>query len=294
MISPAFRRVLASLFAMLCLALAAPAQGGSFTIDIAGCSNPQPSYSNGVLTIGGCGTGTTTAGAPAGCSISASPSSLPAGGGLVSLTMTCTSGAPTSYSWSGGGVNGTGATVSTNITATTTFTATASNAVGPSAQVSKQVTVGSAAPGTGGGGAIRCDGFNATHVIDFNWNGVTGNQKFVASGAGPNDAVVARFTTGSTTATTSGWITAGEYGSAPATRLAVLSATPCEFGTGLAKYAVKMGQTPNVRFYVGTAPLNYPQLAPNTTYYFNVKTTGGCSDGTSCQMLIELSKPSGL
>jgi hypothetical protein len=298
MISRVYRRILAAASAALCLGLAASAQGGTatLTIDVQGCANPTATASGGVITITGCDTGGSpgTPTVPLGCAITASPSSLPPGGGTVSLTMSCSSGSPTSYSWTGG-VSGSTPTVSTNITSTTTFTAVASNAVGPSATASKTVTVGLPTGGGGGGGAISCDGFSGTQVIDFTWGSIVGSKRIAASALGANDALVARFTTGPTVADNQlGYISGGEYLGAPANRVAVLSATPCDFTIGLGTGSKKTSQTFMIRYYVGAGSSSfYPKLAPNTTYYLNVKTTD-CAAGTSCNMALELAKPAGL
>src|SRR5437867_2063557 len=196
MLRSSIRRALAVLasatLALAFVAGSAPAHAASVTINDSNCSSFNWDASTQTLT---CASGNTS-GVPS-CSINANPSSLAVGGGSVTLTMSCTN-SPTSWSWGGASYTTiSGNTATANITANTTFTGTALNANGQSALASKTVTV-STGGGGGGGGAISCAGFNATHVIDMSWS----SPVRTPSTMGGNDAIVVRFTTGSTNSAT--------------------------------------------------------------------------------------------
>ncbi len=90
-------------------------------------------------------------------------------------------------------------------------------------------------------------------------------------------------------------LVAAEYISAPSGRIATLSNQACDFGPGLAMGGSVNGATTiTMPFSVG--PNNtgyYPSLAPNTTYYLNIKNSPGstCAVTGSCDMYVDMLKP---
>jgi hypothetical protein len=213
---------------------------------------------------------------PAGCAITASTNSLPVGGGSVNLSMDCSTGSGLSYSWTGGfAANATSQQVSGTVSATTTFTATASNGGGTS---TKTATV-SVATGNGGG-PIACTGYLNTNVYTATW-------PFSANGSVPMgalDAGVVKFTTGSAAGT--GNIALSTSGNNAGTKHDyTLSTQPCDFGTGIKRYAGAGAIT--FRMTVSSTPGSYPNLLPNTTYYINVRNNdvSGCvSTNSTCDL----------
>ena len=264
--------------------------GCVYQVDVNGGAN-----GNGVATISLDWTANAPppAAAPTGCGITANPASLPTLGGAVTLTASCGGGgAPTSYDWTGFGIaaNTTVASQSTNITATTAFTVTPRNAGGAGNTAGVTVSVAAA-----GGGAISCTGFTTTRLVDLDW----GTPTRLLTSMSPSDAIVVRFTTGSTISPANNLpkITGAEWGTAPSQRTATLSDKACDFGGGLAAGASGTGQSITLPFSVG--PNNtfyYPGLSTNTTYYVNVKNppNSTCLANAACDMFFELQKPPGL
>lgn len=285
-----------------CLTMSAtPAQAADITISAPSCSSW--SFTNNTLTCNG---STTTnnpppAGAPSACSLSASPSVLTAAGS-VTLSASCTGTAATSWTFSGGGlsqtVTGASAQVSTTVSATTTFTATPSNGTAGnpvSASVTLQTQTNTAGGGGGGGaGGIVCAGFSSTEVITMPWS--LAGQDFSAKygGFGNGVALVIKFTTGATSSPYLGLVGVAEYVDPPTGRTGTLSTQPCDFGAGIASKSdnTTLGQY----FTVANPTSGYPDLQPNTTYYYNVTNSINgqqtCSGG-SCNAIINLKKPRG-
>jgi len=150
-------------------------------------------------------------------------------------------------------------------------------------------------------GPISCAGYSNTIVVDIPWGPLkSGNVRVTTRGFGNGGIVVARFTTPSTTATSIGKIQSAEYGGGPIHRTAALSTTPCDFPSPpLAKFyaSVPDSTSPTAQYLVGGSSIYYATLRPSTTYYFNIKNEVNgvptCSQGT-CDMFVELQKPSGL
>ncbi len=114
--------------------------------------------------------------------------------------------------------------------------------------------------------------------------------------------LVARFTTPNTTAPNAiGRIQAG-YRTAPSVvRTACLSTVAGDFsGAALGPNSLVQGTSVTVWFSVGSNDRAFPtpELAANTTYYYNIKNDDGhgvCTCPTSdCAMMVELAKPPGL
>ncbi len=221
---------------------------------------------------------------PTGCSITPSPSSLSAAGS-VSLTAQCTGGGPVA-TWTWGGAiydNTSGNTASATISSSTTFTVAAQNA-GGTTNAQATVTVG----GGGGGGAISCSGFLGTNVVNAiwpNWPNPTGGLKMPM---GITDALVVKFTTGSTTSSQTGKIILFSGSGQDSAHDAAVSTTPCDFTTNI---------LPQFKFTIGTRVGNVPVLQPNTTYYLNIRNSVGavCTSGAfPCDLFMNLQKPSGM
>lgn len=146
-------------------------------------------------------------------------------------------------------------------------------------------------------GVISCTGFSNTVVTDLNWQNPTRQY----SPMGINTAVVVRFTTGSVSSTTSlPRIAGAEYNSSPSSRLARLSATPCDFSTGTPA-GVNIGPTNSVTAQFAISPGSgynfYGILNPNTTYYLNVKNSSNdvtCAGSGICDLFFDLIKPGGM
>ena len=217
---------------------------------------------------------------PTGCTITPTPSSLPAAGGSVGLTAQCSGGDPVD-TWTWGGATFTtqsGNTATATISASTTFTIQATNG-GGTGNGSVLVNVGG---GGGGGGSISCSGYLNTNVFTINWPWTVNNQLAM----GPLDATVVKFTTGPSTAATTGHFTATDSPAANASTKHdyTLSATACDFGPGL-KRQVGTG-TAQIGFAIND-PSRSPNLLPNTTYYVNIRNSDvqGCAtNGGSCDV----------
>jgi hypothetical protein len=160
---------------------------------------------------------------------------------------------------------------------------------------SAAVTVSSGGGGGGGGGgATNCAAVpgsgvsGSTQVLDLDWN----NPLIVvhATGLSQGDAVVVRVTTGA--AGGYGKISGAEYGGSSAGRFAVLSTSACDFSypPPLGWGATSIGNTVEILFGSGNGsdPFGYPLVAPGTTAYFNLRTTGSC--GGNCGMLFQLNR----
>lgn len=251
--------------------------------------------------------------APSGCSLQASPSSLPAGGGSTTLSVSCSGGgAPTAFAWTGGSVTPTTsvASQSTNLTSTTGFSVTPSNSAGNGNTASTTVSV------AGTSSSLDfCSQYSGVTIIDVPW----GAQAITGGAGGGFQAkgiVVARFTVPAGFGSSSGskgTVTAAEYGDPGTYRQASLSTKACDFrgvSTGVGvnyMYSVGGGgvsyplmwsasNQPSVQFTVTGGALATPQLAPGTTYYFNIRNyspyLGGVScAGSTCNAVITVSTP---
>ncbi len=241
------------------------------------------------------------ANAPAGCAFAPSTISLPSTGGNYSFTASCTSVPATS--WLVGGVTASSnasLTLSGTASSSASFTATPMNGSVAGNPITATVVV---APNTntGGGntgGGINCaaQGFANTVVMNAAWPASRRTTRTLTSAGGAfgaNTAFVLKFTTGSTTGY--GMLASAEYGSSPTGKTSVLSSQPCDFGPQPSLFATQQGVTVTTTFKVGTSdPAGYPVLAPNTTYYLNIKNEVNgvqtCS-GSSCDAFIDLKSP---
>ena len=142
-----------------------------------------------------------------------------------------------------------------------------------------------------------CGAFSKVINLSVDWN----SPARVYSGPmSPTDLVVVTFTTGNTSNPDNNLprIVGAEYQSPPSTRIAVLSATPCDFSAQSFAGATTSGSTVTIPFTVSN-PNNYgyyPILNKNTTYYFNVKNAlpASCESTGACDMAFDLSKPGGM
>ena len=233
---------------------------------------------------------------PSACALAANPSQLPAGGGLVTLTASCSGGgAPTTYAWSGPGVNpNAGASQVVNVTATSTFSVVVSNAGGPSAPASTNVTVIpppptcsiSANPGNpvGPGTPVTMSANCTNNPTSFSWsaNGVIVGQSQVINQA-PQQT-----TTYTVTATNAGGSTSATYQvqvtSAPVCAVPVATpAGPVAAGTAVTVAVVCTNNPVSYRWTANGSPLsvNAPTINANpqvtTTYTVTAMNAGGTS-----------------
>ncbi|HEY3179789.1 MAG TPA: hypothetical protein VGL25_13010 [Casimicrobiaceae bacterium] len=92
-----------------------------------------------------------------------------------------------------------------------------------------------------------------------------------------------------------GYIAGGEYGGGAKDRLAIISASPCDFSTAGATtiYNAQGGTSFNFALQVGGSQVPYQMLMqPGTPYYLNVKNVG-CPAGNQCNMSIDFHRPPG-
>lgn len=143
-----------------------------------------------------------------------------------------------------------------------------------------------------------CPGFDATRLIDMDWQAPQRRYTSAYGGFGPNDVVVVRFTTGSVASGASlPRLGAAEYNGSPYERIATLSDKPCDFGPQATAGARIEGKSITASFALGTGAYAwnyYPVLMNNSTYYLNMKNApnSGCSG--ACDMFIDLTKSGGL
>jgi hypothetical protein len=284
-------------FALMVFAAAGPARGVQVSlpvipVQILGADSLCTSWTLGGTAGAPTLTCVTGGGGPAPffCSLSGAPVGQVAPGTAVNLQMFCVGGStPYSYLWTPG--NSTAASLSVNPAVTTTYSVTARDNAGATFPLSATVTVSSG--GGGGGGTINCAASaigavitGSTQVLDLDWNNplITAH----ASGLSQGDAVVVRITTGP--AGGFGKISGAEFGGTSAGRYTTMSATPCDFRypPPLGWGAASIGNTVEILFANGDNPYGYPSLAPNTTSYFNLRTTGAC--GNNCGMLFQLNR----
>lgn len=140
-----------------------------------------------------------------------------------------------------------------------------------------------------------CAGFDNTRVANIDW---TSPQRVLPSsyggGMGQNDALIISFTTGSVSSVDNMLprISSSEYQGPPTNRQAVLSSTPCDFGTQPTQGASTSGTTVTVPFTVDN-PNNYgyyPILKKNTKYYYNIKNVADSCPSGNCPLAVDLSK----
>lgn len=143
-------------------------------------------------------------------------------------------------------------------------------------------------------GAISCAGYAQTLVVTLPWSppfAVAYTTAFTTS-----TALVVKFTTPAAPVPppTNGKGNVGtvEFSGPPAHRTGSLSLTPCDFTGGLAGPVSTAFSTddPTEYFTFGYAKTGYVELAPNTTYYLNERTTG-CSPGPDCNVKVTLTTP---
>src|SRR4051812_2060090 len=280
-------RVLAAAVASAGFAVPVPTM--SATLSCTSASFTASSDGNGNINVSCTPAGTNTGT----CSISVSPGVLPAAGGNVSVSTSC--GANTSVA--GGkavaqsGANSWTDTIGANgLSTSVSFTYTVTGDGG-----TRSATVTQSGTGGGGsspppGGPITCNGFSKTHVLDIAWGGTsTAAPRVLTSSAGgvsAGEIVVARFTTPpGTAAGVYAQIKSAEWGDQQHQRIASLSASPCEFSTGLGRLAETTVPTtsPAITYGVGGSSNYYAILKPNTTYYFNIKNVD-CGASESCNM----------
>jgi hypothetical protein len=245
---------------------------------------------------------------PTGCTISGAPGGSKPPGTMVTLTVNCTGGGgATSWSWTGSGAAGqvTQSVGPFAVNATTTFTATPCSSPGQ-CMTTPGVTV-TISGGGGGGGSADCtpQGYPSTKNASFTWPTDGSVHQILPGdygGMGPNDALVIKFTTPSSTtsSTGAGFINAIEYpsSSSPA-RSGSVSTVPCDFTGGAvedkcggATTAFANNGEPNVGLTYLQSRSCKLNLQPNTTYYFNIINTPGNVGCTVCDMLIQFQKPS--
>lgn len=149
-------------------------------------------------------------------------------------------------------------------------------------------------------GTISCPGFTKTIVMAMNWANPERMYTAQNGGFGQNDALVVTFTTGSATSAQNSLprVVAAEYQSSPSTRIAVLSATPCDWSAQDTQGATTSGTTVTIPFTVNNSfnYAYYPILKLNTTYYLNLKNapSSSCTDSGVCDVAVDLNKPGGL
>jgi len=180
-------------------------------------------------------------GAPTGCVATVNGVtnvSFNSNGGAANLAVTCqTPSSGIGYTWSKNGTSG--ASSAASWTDTLPANASPTTAVISSYQVRACVVAAcvtvpigpltATVAATGGGGYTgTCPGYTNTINLDFGWT----SQRLIATNMGPNDIVVAKFTTGSieTPSNNLARISAAEWQSPPSARYAVLSSTPCDTG----------------------------------------------------------------
>ena len=247
----------------------------------------------------------TSPGAPTGCVAAVNSSTsltLASAGGTANFVTSCAS--PTSgisYNWSKNSVFG----ASTATSWTDTLPANSSPTVPANfyyvarACTSAACVSSPAAPlvvtvlPTGGSPPFSgtCPGYATTTVLDLSWSSPV---RLYANPFTQSDIIVLRFTTGNIASSNSlPHTTVVEYGGPPTSRMAVLSATPCDLGAQPAPGAVSVGNT-NTNLWAispGSGFGFYSVLAKNTTYYVNiVNSPGACA--ASCPVSADLLKDS--
>ncbi|HEV2219896.1 MAG TPA: hypothetical protein VGV08_04985 [Casimicrobiaceae bacterium] len=154
-------------------------------------------------------------------------------------------------------------------------------------------------------GTISCSGYS-TQVVDILWSANKGSVRVATKGFTNGMIVVGRFTTPNVvpagTPLAKVWGAESNSTTGPIARSAALSLTPCDFPSpnpvGGMWSTVSGGTSPSVTYQVNGTSTYYAVLAPNTTYYFNIKNevsgrpTCPAQFG-SCDMFIEVQKPSG-
>lgn len=243
------------------------------------------------------------------CTVAASQTLLGSSGGFVTITA---SNCGTISSWAGAVAVAPGSaasftdTLPANTGATnTTYTYTVTGTGSPTT-ASTTVTVSAPSAPPPPTSSISCSGY-ATQVIDIPWGAInTGSVRLTTKGFTNGMIVVARFTTPNVVpaANARAKVQSAESSSqtGPIQRTAALSLTPCTFSSpnpiGGLWSTVTNTTSPSVTYQVNGTSSYYPILAPNTTYYFNIKNelngapTCPAQFG-SCDMYIEVDKPTG-
>ena len=107
-----------------------------------------------------------------------------------------------------------------------------------------------------------------------------------------NTVMVVSFTTGSATSGT-GRVSFSEFASGPVARTISLSTRACDFRSPI---TTLYGTGATIRFNIGSGSALRPGLAPNTTYYMNIKNVDyygnqTCTGGASCDIRTDVQIP---
>ncbi|MHB8723972.1 MAG: hypothetical protein ACYC9Z_01140 [Casimicrobiaceae bacterium] len=242
------------------------------------------------------------------CTVAASQSLLASSGGSATITAT---NCGTITSWTGAVTAAPGIAASfTDMlpantgTTNSTYTYTVTGSGSPTT-ASTTVTVSAPTAPPSPTSTISCTGYS-TQVVDISWAASKGSVRVTTKGFTNGMVVVGRFTTPNVVpaGTPQATVAAAESNSTtgPIPRTAALSLTPCSFPSpnpiGGLWSTISGGTSPTVAYQVNGTSSYYAVLAPNTTYYFNIKNevngqpTCPAQFG-SCDMYIEVSKPTG-
>jgi len=78
-----------------------------------------------------------------------------------------------------------------------------------------------------------------------------------------------------------------EYGDQPSSRIAAVSASPCDLSAGMGIGGFVDGNTITIYARIGQSDGYYPGLSPGGTYYFNVANSTSATCGSSCNMYFD-------
>lgn len=139
-------------------------------------------------------------------------------------------------------------------------------------------------------------------VIDLDWNQNPGNVRIDTRNLGGfhGETIAVRFKTPNATSAARAKISGIESNAAYSVlRTACLSEQPGDFDNPVSPYSRSVGIGFNFTYGVGTSASYTANLKPGTTYYLNVKNADRngnptCPPGVSCDIFVELAKPSGL
>ncbi len=308
LVRPAAGVCAASALTAVLLAVPASTPSEAASIVLNNCNSPSISGPDGSgnFTLS-CGAG--GGGGSISCSIGASPSA-PTVSQNVTLTANCSGATGTiTYSWSGGGSGGCPAASSNTNQAALTAPGVAVSNCNYSVQANDSGTNTSSSPakaiswtsgggggGGGGGGAIDCAMPNGGRTIVINASFASASYFTANFGSmGPNDAVVLKFTTPASDASTrKGSIAGAEYNSVPSQRYGALSASPCDFAGSFAPLGIFGGGSTNATAsFAFVQKSGVPLLNTGTTYYFNIANAPGanCNSTGNCDMIINFAIP---
>lgn len=195
------------------------------------------------------------------CSLTPTSQTINAG---TSATLSASCANPNTFTWTNGGPTFSGAGGTQSFPNVGTYNYSINNGAGGSA--SAIITV-QASSGGGGGGGGTCPA--NLKITDTALTASNKSQNIVTPSS-PGMGHVFSFTTGAANTVLS--IKTGEFGGYQSEKTAVVSGQRCDFDinspTALAK---TVQQRPTFDFTIGFAYAGYTQLAPNTTYYMNLK-----------------------